>query len=184
VVPFREDSRVDFVKVLDELARFFDARQVPFAVIGGVGIAGYGMSRITMDLDLVVDGSAQDEVVDFLETLGYQTLYRSSGYSNHQHPLTELGGVDLVYLRGETSRRVFEATRRLSGPGAREIPVPSPEHLIAMKVVAMKNDPSRAYQDLADIRFLLSLPGVDRDEVKRQFEKHGLLERYRELETS
>ena len=64
------------------------------------------------------------------------------------------------------------------------IPVPRPEHLIAMKVVAMKNDPTRAYQDMADIRFLLSLPGVDRQEVRAQFTKHGLLERYLELEAS
>jgi hypothetical protein len=37
--------------------------------------------------------------------------------------------------------------------------VPRPEHLAAMKVQAMKNDPSRTFQDLADIQALLSLPG-------------------------
>jgi hypothetical protein len=72
----------------------------------------------------------------------------------------------------------------LDGPGGMRIPVPRPEHLIAMKIVAMKNDPSRTYQDMADVRFLLSLPGVDREEVRAQFEKHGLLERYRELEAT
>lgn len=173
---------MDFVKVLEELARFLEGREIPYAVIGGVGLAGYGMSRATVDLDLVVDGRSQDAVIGHMESLGYDTLHRSSGYSNHQHPIPEMGGVDFVYVRGETSRGLFAAARSLEGPGGRAVPVPSPEHLIAMKVVAMKNDPSRTYQDMADIRFLLTLPDVDRNAVRAQFEKHGLQDRFHDLE--
>ena len=175
---------MDFVAVLHELLPFFEGRKVRYAVIGGVGLGGYGMSRATVDLDLVVDASAQEEVVRFLESLGYFTLHRSTGYSNHEHPESKRGGIDLVYVREPTSGMIFASTRVLDGPGGMRIPVPRPEHLIAMKVVAMKNDPSRTYQDMADIRFLLGLPDVDRDEVRAQFEKHGLQERYRELEAS
>lgn len=176
---------MDFVAVLQEIILpFFEERKVRYAVIGGVGLGGYGMSRATADLDFVVDASAQQEVVGFLESLGYRTLHRSTGYSNHQHPDSERGGIDLVYVQEPTSGRIFAAVRILDGPGGMRIPVPRPEHLIAMKVVAMKNDPSRTYQDMADIRFLLSLPDVDCEEVRAQFEKHGLRERYRELEGS
>lgn len=175
---------MNFVSVLERLARFFEERKLSYAVIGGIGIAGYGMSRATVDLDLVLDGGAQEEAIRFLESLGYETLHRSMGYSNHQHSLSEMGGVDLVYVRDETSRRIFAASRILDGPGGMRIPVPCPEHLIAMKVVAMKNDPSRAFQDMADIRFLMGLSDIDREEVRAQFSKHGLLERFHEIETS
>ncbi len=175
---------MNFVRVLEGLARFLEEKEFLYGVIGGVGLAGYGMSRATVDLDLVLDAGAQEETIRFLESLGYETLHRSAGYSNHQHPLSEMGGVDLVYVRDETSRRIFEASRILDGPGGMRIPVPSPEHLIAMKIVAMKNDPSRAFQDMADIRFLIGLPDVDREEVRAQFSKHNLLERFHELETS
>jgi len=175
---------VDFVAVLREMGPFFEERKIRYAVIGGVGLAGYGIARATVDLDLVVDAAAQQEVISFLESLGYGTLHRSTGYSNHQHPLPERGAIDLVYVQEPTSGRLFEAARLLDGPGGMKIPVPRPEHLVAMKVVAMKNDPSRTYQDMADIRFLSSLPGVDREEIRAQFEKHGLQERYRELEQS
>ena len=60
--------------------------------------------------------------------------------------------------------------------------VPRPEHLIAMKVQAIKNAPERAFQDLADVSFLLALPGVDRREVRGYFEKAGLSARWEELE--
>jgi hypothetical protein len=59
--------------------------------------------------------------------------------------------------------------------------VPSPEHLAAMKVAAMPSDPERAFQEMADIRFLLRLPGVDREQVRRYFVQHDLEERFREL---
>jgi len=62
------------------------------------------------------------------------------------------------------------------------MPVPSPEHLAAMKVLAIKNDPSRTFQDLADIRFLLAHGGADRRVVRSYFERHGLLERYLDVE--
>jgi hypothetical protein len=175
---------VDFVAVLNELVPFFEERKIRYAVIGGVGLGGYGMSRATVDLDFVVDGEAQPEIIRFLESLGYQTLHRSTGYSNHEHPDAEWGGIDLVYVREPTTNRIFDDARILDGPGGMKVPVPRPEHLVAMKVVAMKNDPTRTFQDMADIQFLARLPGVDREEIRSQFEKHGLLERYRELEAS
>lgn len=174
---------MNFEAVLRRILPFFEEQEIRFAVIGGVGLGGYGMPRATVDLDFVLDADAQPTVIEHLQSLGYRTLHRSTGYSNHQHPDPEKGAVDVVYVREPTSSRIFGSTRILEGPGGMKVPVPRPEHLIAMKVVAMKNDPSRALQDLADIRFLMALENVDREEVRAQFEKHGLQERYRELET-
>ena len=47
-----------------------------------------------------------------------------------------------------------------------------------MKVHAMKHDPARTLQELADIRLLLGLPGVDEDEVRGYFERAGLRDRF------
>ena len=46
-----------------------------------------------------------------------------------------------------------------------------------MKVHAMKNDPGRTLQEMADIRFLLQLDGVDEREIREYFEKIGLREK-------
>jgi hypothetical protein len=144
----------------------------------------YGLPRTTLDLDLVVDSAAQEDLIRFLESLGYQTLHRSSGYSNHSHPDLSRGKLDFIYVRGETSDTLFAGCRRARGPGDLEVPVPRPEHLAALKVLAMKNDPARTFQEMADIRFLLSLPGVDRKEIRAQFERHGLEGRFDDLEKS
>lgn len=172
---------MDFEKVLGTLAAFFEREGYRYAVIGAFGLHAYGLSRATLDVDFATQSEAQAAVIGFLESLGYETLHRSAGYSNHVHPLPDLGRVDVVYVSGDTGRRLFAgrgATLRL---GEQAVPVPRPEHLAAMKIHAMRNDPSRTLQEMADIQFLLSLPDVDEEEIRAYFERSGLLDRYLEI---
>jgi hypothetical protein len=171
---------VDFAAELAVLAAELERQKRRWAVVGGVALAALGMPRTTLDLDLVLDAVAQDSMVEFLEREGFATLHRSPGYSNHLHPDQRRGRVDLVYVRGETADKLFSGLREVAGPG-RAVPVPRPEHLAAMKVLAMKNDPARTYQELADIRFLLLLPQVDRELVRQHFARHGVEGRFDEL---
>jgi Nucleotidyl transferase AbiEii toxin, Type IV TA system len=180
--PLWENRGVDFRGEIDEVGAFLAGRGAPYAVVGGVALAGYGHPRMTLDLDLVTDIEAQDALVAFMEGRGFDTLHRSSGYSNHLHQDRRHGRVDVVYVRGETARRLFGALRSVPGPGGSTIPVPKPEHLIAMKVQAMRDAPERTWQELVDIGHLVRLDGVDRNEVRGYFEKSGLLERWHELE--
>jgi hypothetical protein len=172
---------VDFGAVLRSISGFLEDRGFRFALIGGVALAAYGLARTTLDLDLVVEGRAQEELIDFLESLGFATLHRSTGYSNHLHPDSKWGRVDCVYVRGATDEQLFASCRRVKAPGGLELPVPKPEHLAALKVFAMKNDPGRTFQELADIRFLLQLPGVDPHEIRGYFVRHDLETRFDEL---
>lgn len=87
----------------------------------------------------------------------------------------------MIYVYGATAEQVFAGSVRRSLVGV-EMPVVRPEHLIAMKVRAMKNSAIRVLIDAPDIAFLLSLPGLDRDRVREYFSEHGLLKIYDELE--
>jgi len=172
---------LDFGIVLGMVTGFLEEKGFRYAVIGGVALAAYGLPRTTLDLDLVVESSAQDELISFLESRGYETLNRLRGYSNHRHPDPLWGNIDFVYVGRETSQDLFSACRTAEGPRGIQIPLPKPEHLAALKVVAMKNDPDRTFQDMADIRFLLTLPGVDRYEIRDYFDRQGLRDRFDDL---
>ena len=172
---------MDFARVLSTLAEFLEGEGIPYAVVGAFGLQAYGLGRATMDVDLVAEVGARQRVLAFLEALGYETLHVSSGYSNHLHPVPAMGRVDFVYVGGDTGRLLFGQCSRALDLGERHLPVPRPEHLAAMKVHAMKNDPGRTLQEMADIQFLLRLPGVDEEEVRGYFERAGLLERYHEI---
>lgn len=173
---------MDFAGTLVRIAGFLEDNDLRYALVGGLALAAYGGTRTTLDLDLAVDGDGQDTVIGFMESLGFETLYRSSGYSNHVHPDEDWGRVDFVYVRGESRERIFAGSRLHELSRDLAVPVPRPEHLAAMKVLAMKNDPTRTFQELADIRLLLMAPGVDKEAVRAFFERHGLSERFNELE--
>jgi len=173
---------LNFGHVLGVISGFLEDKGFRYAVIGGVALVAYGLPRTTVDLDLVVESEAQEDLIQFLEASGYRTLHRSSGYSNHSHPKSDWGSVDLVYVSGTTSQELFDATRLAAGPGGKTMPLPKPEHLAALKVLAMKNDPSRTFQEMADIRFLVQLPGVDRHEIRGYFDRHGMKDQFDELE--
>ena len=172
---------MDFARELDAVRTFLAQGGFRGAVIGGVALAAYGHPRMTLDLDVVTEAAAQESLVAFMESRGFVTLHRSTGYSNHRHPERDRGRVDFMYVRGQTADRLFASLQELPGPGRRPIPVPRPEHLIAMKVRAMKDAPERAWQDMADIGYLLHIEGVDRVEVQGYFARAGLEEKWREL---
>lgn len=178
----RYPRTVRFDEVLRTFAEFFEREGIRYAVAGGLAVHAWGRSRTTHDIDFAVDGAAQQRVLAFAESLGYRTLFVSNGYSNHEHRDEDFGRVDLMYVYGTTADRVFaDASPRLVA-GATEAPVPRPEHLIAMKVQAIKNAPKRVSIDVPDIEFLLSLPGVDRAAVRDYFARAGLLQIYDVLE--
>jgi hypothetical protein len=172
---------MDFRKVLGIVGEFLLSGGYRHALAGAFALHAYGLSRATSDLDLVVEARARSDLVSFLESLGYETLHRSTGYSCHIHSLAAMGRIDCIYVDGETSRQLFDQARLTAEIGETAIPVPRPEHLAAMKIFAMKNDPSRALKEMADIQFLLSMPGTNGEEIRRYFEKHGLLEVYDEI---
>ena len=175
---------MDFERVLGTVIEYLEGQRIPYALIGGLSMAAYGMARSTIDVDIVVPAECQEGLLEFLEGLGYEALHVSSGYSNHLHFDASLGRVDFVYVRGETSRELFESRRWVPGPAGRNVAVLRPELLAAMKIFAMKNDPSRAFRELADIQYLMTQPGVDLSEIEDQFEKHGLGERFEELKAT
>jgi hypothetical protein len=167
---------MDFEKVLDLISGFFDDRERPWAVVGGLAMVAYGFGRTTLDVDILASGSDQDALVGFLETQGYSTIHRSTGFSNHRSDEPERGQVDVIYVRGATEESLFAAISMKSiGPG-RVIPVPSPEHLAALKAFAIRNDPMRVAGELEDIRFLLGLHGIDTEAVHDAIRRYGLEE--------
>jgi hypothetical protein len=172
---------VNLARVIDLAGGLLTEHRIRWAVCEGLGMAAYGLARTTFDVDLVADGDKLDEVMALMEGNGFETLYRSRGFSNHLHPDRDLGRVDIVYIRDRTREQLFAAAREVPGPGGRTLLAPKPEHLAALKVAAMASDPGHTFQELDDIRFLLTLPGVDRDEVRRFFARHGLEGRYEEV---
>lgn len=170
---------MDLVASARLLQGFFRDHDLPFALCGGLALAAYGFPLPTFDFDLVTVAQAQGPLVTFLGETGFELLHRSPGFSNHRHP--GYGRVDVVYVRGATAEAIFSAARAVPGPGGEVLPAVSPEHLVAMKLAAVRDDPSRLEGEKLALSFLLRLPQVNQEEVCGYFERYGFAELYREL---
>ena len=141
---------------------------------GGFALAAWGSTRTTADVDLIVDDSRRDEVLGRIAGEGFETLFDSDGFTNLLHPDPELCRLDLIWVEGETSRRLFASAVERPGPGGRLTLVPAPEHLVEMKLKAVRNRPTRILRDGEDLRVLLSLPGIDENAAREAFRRAGL----------
>lgn len=164
---------MDVLRVLALVRPFFDERGEPYALVGGMALLAYGAPRATFDLDLLAHRRTRDGLVSHLETQGFATLSVQPGFSNHQHGDPALGRVDVIYVGGATADAVFAGCSRKAITSALEASVPRAEHLVAMKAQSFAQDQTR-YSDLADLQFLLALPGLDLMEARGYFEAAGI----------
>ena len=162
------------------LTGFFKREKIDYAVIGAFALYAYGYTRATRDIDFITRIEHQNKIIGYLESIGFETLNRSEGFSNHFHPVGTVR-MDLVYIGGETADIILKsANKRLIFEGL-EIPVVSPEHLVALKLFAIRNDPGRKYKEFADIKEIFQLTNMDKDVIRMYFKKYGLEEYYNEV---
>jgi hypothetical protein len=129
---------------------------------------------------LLAPRATRDDFVAYLEARGFATLSVQAGFSNHQHPDVALGRLDVIYASGTTADAVFSGCTDKTIVTGVEVPVPRPEHLVAVKVQAFATDRTR-YSDLTDLQSLLSLPELDQAQARRYFEGAGLADHYEQL---
>ena len=176
--------RGDFLMTIQEqfklLTKFFERENLDYAIIGAFAIYAYGYTRATSDIDFITRIEYQKRIIEYLESLGFETLNRSDGFSNHLHPLGSMR-IDLVYIGDETADIVFNSTKKKLVLEHFELPVVSPEHLIALKLFAIQNDPGRKFKELADIKEIVHLTDIDMDTIQLFFKKYGLERYYNEI---
>jgi hypothetical protein len=172
---------MDAVRLLSLLRPHFAACGARWMLAGGFALAAWGSTRATADLDLVVDDGVREELLRHLAGEGFETVFTSEGFTNLLHPDPELGRLDLIWVEGETSRRLFAASTERSLPGGSVVPVPAPEHLVEMKVRAIRNRPTRVFRDAEDLRVLLGLDVLDQDAARESFARASLLELWERL---
>lgn len=166
--------------IFEALSEFFRRENIEFGIIGAFALYAYGYVRATRDIDFITRTEHKKKIITFLESLGLETTFSSNAFSTHQHPIDSVR-VDIMYVEGATADDIFNATQdKLIFKGVK-LPVVSVEHLVAMKLFAIRNNPERKFKDLADIKEILSRTTFNREIVKEYFYKYGQEEYYEEI---
>tara|TARA_Y100000780_G_scaffold132772_1_gene119370 strand:+ start:82969 stop:83433 length:465 start_codon:yes stop_codon:yes gene_type:complete len=133
---------------------------VDHALIGGLGLACYGSTRATVDLDLLIYEEDKEKTSELLVKNGF-------ALQNQSEEVLQFGGlgyVDLLIARRPISRDILKLSNS-GGPNG--INFVRAEDLIGLKIQAYKNDPKREFQDKADIQYLIeSQADLDWDLIK------------------
>ncbi len=158
-----------------------EAAGARWAVIGGVAMNAYGHARNTFDVDIVAESVYRVGILDGCAKSGFRVLHDVPAFSNLLHDDRDLGRLDFMWLDEITGSRIFRAARVLSVPDGPDVLVPAPEHLVAMKVKGIQNQPTRVFRDATDIQHLLRIPDLDDNQVRESFAKADLMDLYERL---
>jgi Nucleotidyl transferase AbiEii toxin, Type IV TA system len=149
-------------------------RNLPFLVIGGHAINAYGYSRLTQDVDILINQTHKSDWLTELEVKGFH-LYHDGGPFLQMTPPSKCDPLDLMLVNTITFETLNEGTKlwEISGLNMR---VPSLEKLFALKIHVLKQDiPHRGYKDFMDILALADCNAVDlrSDKFRELCEKFG-----------
>lgn len=175
---------MEFAKVIQLVGKHLQSEGAEWVVVGGLALAAHGAGRMTTDVDIATERSAQLGLVEYLESAGYETLHVSEGYSNHAHPDPAMGRLDVVYVDAATASDLLRGAATFEVFADVFVKVPRAEYLVAMKVLAAKNDPGRRLQEMADIVALLRATGLDADSVRGYFDRHELIDDWEQVRDS
>lgn len=169
--------------LLEVIKREGDAHRLRFVVIGGLAVNAHGYSRTTGDVDLLVAREESQSWTEILSALGYAIHGAGEAFIQMSPPLGGMWPVDLMLVSRATFEAFWATVREAEVRGLR-LAVPSLQHLLALKLHALKHGlPHRESKDLNDLIHLVHFNKLDVEELgfRQLVEKYGTSETYERL---
>ncbi|MCM8801450.1 MAG: nucleotidyltransferase family protein [Candidatus Omnitrophica bacterium] len=135
---------------------------VSFILIGGFAVNYYKYTRQTADVDFLITKESFQKISGLLEAEGYKVDYSQEVFVrliSIKEPA--LMDIDFIFVDKDVFDKIAKDSQRVILADC-EFKVPSLEHLIALKLHAVKYNPKlRLFKDLPDIVNLIRINNVD-----------------------
>lgn len=169
---------VSFFASLTALARDAGLR---FLLIGGHAVNAAGYGRVTADVDLLACADDREAWTAVLTKKGYTTFKEGATFLQlSPPPAFAAWPLDLMFVARTTFDQMLASSTTVEMEGS-PVPIPSRQHLIALKLHALKTGgPERQGRDFQDVVGLLRAGSlaVRSAEVRSLFERYGTMEWY------
>ena len=164
---------------LEKANKALNESGVSHALIGGFALAVLGVPRATNDIDFLIDEAHAEAAKAALIQAGWKIAMDTKEVIHFRGQ----GNVDLLIARRPLSQAMLRNSKPLPPLGIHCL---SAEAIIGLKIQAYKNDPTREFQDKADIQSLIVKHGstLDWKEIKTYadlFQEMPFLEKLRSL---
>ena len=171
------------MNIFDTLEEISAKDGLAYLIIGGHAVSAYGYARVTGDLDILVTRSDRDRWLASLEKRGFKLLHDGGVFLQTTPPEGCRWPLDLM-LVNERSFSEFLAASRMIEQAGNKLRVPSLNHLIALKLHALKQGlQHRGFKDFMDILSLAQANALDvhSDNFRALCEKYGSKKIYERL---
>lgn len=148
--------------------------ELPFLLIGGHAVAVHGHVRMTFDVDFLARKTDRVEWLRRAMDAGLTCVAQSDNFLQFS-PADRTDDFDLMLVADHTFDRMQKAKVE-TDVGPVRVPVPSLQHLIALKLHALRHSPElRMSKDASDIEMLLRRHNIRLEELEWQevFLRHG-----------
>lgn len=151
---------MNYAKVFHLVVRASKKVDAPCVLIGGFAINFYKVTRNTLDIDFLITKEDFLRIKDTLLAAGYAEEFATDvavRFSNKKEALD----IDFMIVDDLTREKIIEDGKIADIVGEKLI-IPSLNHLIALKLHAIKNNQkNRIWKDLPDIIRLIQMNNVD-----------------------
>lgn len=150
-----------YSNVFDLLAEEFKKAKIPFVLIGGFAVNYYKVSRFTGDVDILIDERDFQRVLPLLEQVGYRQVTKQHLFARFKNDDLDFMDLDLMFVDEKTFSGILKEGKEVEIKEIKMI-VPSLNHLIALKLHSLKNNPDhREDPDLKDLLRLIQENQMD-----------------------
>jgi len=133
-------------------------------LVGGNAINLHSYFRTTFDVDLLVRESDSERWLSYFQQHGYASFHRTANFVRLRFVADPAGAlpVDLMLVDARTFATIQGDSRRCDIGNGLSLAIPSPLHLIAMKLHALRS-PERFENgvDLQDVKYLIKTAKID-----------------------
>ncbi len=147
--------------VFDLIATEFKKAGIDCVLIGDFAVNAHHYSRSTQDIDFMIDQKDAPKTAQILKNNGFSLFHDHSNFMRWQGSKEYPWVVDLVFTDRATMDKLMAEGLEKEVAGCR-MRVPSLEHLLAMKLHALKQEPERREtKDWLDIVQLIEVNKVN-----------------------
>jgi len=146
-----------------ELADFIQlgagAPPLRFLIIGGYAVAAHGHTRATFDVDFLVRRTDREAWFTRLAAAGLKCFAETNTFAQFTQPQGG-DGLDLMFVDEPTFEQMWQASEPRDF-GGRAAQVPCLDHVLALKLHALKQaPPHRISKDAEDVEMLVRRNGL------------------------
>lgn len=146
------------------LAAIAEGEGLQSVLVGGNAVNLYAYRRTTFDVDLLVRESDSQRWLTFFEERGYRVFHQTPNFIRLHFAAdpTKALPVDLMLADEATFHRILAESRRCDVGEGIQLAIPTPLHLITMKLHALKSQARVEHgADFQDVIHLIKIVKID-----------------------